>query len=340
MFKAKCFDRRVLCGFDIVVRPEKSFYDAYMNWQTVTTQPDELGESPFWHSEEQMLYWVDIPGKQLRRLNNFMGTVQNWAMPMEPGCIAPARTEGLGGDVTGLVIALRDGIYRAREWGGTLQCLAPAMHDAATTRFNDGKADAAGRFWTGSLYEPRSAPLAELFSLDARHGKVPLLTRMAGNATIANGLAWSPDNLQVYWADTGAHTIRVWDWDLNTNAMTSGRIFRQWPGKPEGWKPGDSGYGGRPDGCAVDARGNYWVAMFEGARVLQLSPTGEVLAEVAVPARCPTMPCFGGDDLKTLYLTTARKGRPADELAQYPDSGCVFSMRVDVPGLLVNYFVD
>ena len=91
---------------------------------------------------------------------------------------------------------------------------------------------------------------------------------------------------------------------------------------------------------AVDAEGNYWVAMFEGARVLQLSPRGQVLRDIAVPAQCPTMPCFGGADLKTLYVTTARRGRSAAELATWPHSGCVLSMQVDVPGLPVNFVDD
>ena len=311
--------------------------------QTAVAQPDQLGESPFWHPGEQMLYWVDIPGQQLRRLNVFMGSVESWAMPLEPGCIAPARTQSQGGDVTGLVIALRDGIYRARHWGGELQCLVRASHDTSTTRFNDGKADPAGRFWAGSMYEPRTAALAELFSLDCRNGQAPLLEPKASGATVANGLAWSPDGKTVYWTDTAAHTIRAWDWDADSNAMTRGRVFAQWPGKPDGWQPGDAGdagYGGRPDGAAVDQQGNYWVAMFEGGRIIKLAPGGEVLAEIAVPAQCPTMPCFGGADLKTLYVTTARKGRPEHELARYPDSGCVFSIQVDVPGLGVNFFLD
>ena len=80
--------------------------------------------------------------------------------------------------------------------------------------------------------------------------------------------------------------------------------------------------------------------MFEGGRVLQLSPTGELLAEYPVPARCPTMPCFGGDDGRTLYLTTASHGRSETELAEFPDSGCLFAMRVEVPGLPVNFFID
>lgn len=312
-----------------------------MTWQTVVTQPDALGESPFWHPDEQMLYWVDIPGRQVHRLNIFMGSVESWAMPSEPGCIAPARDAE--GNTNGLVIALRDGIYRAYDWGGRLQLLAPALHDVATSRFNDGKADPAGRFWAGTLYEPRDAAKAQLFSLDAQNsgpaGAVALRA-MAGDATTANGLAWSPDANTIYWSDTPSHTIRAWDWDIQTGAMSGERIFRRWPGKPAGWQPGRPGqvdYMGRPDGAAVDVQGNYYVAMYEGARVLKLSPQGDLLADIPVPAQCPTMPCFGGPDLHTLYLTTARQNRPESELQHYPDSGCVFSMQVDVPGLPVNF---
>lgn len=100
------------------------------------------------------------------------------------------------------------------------------------------------------------------------------------------------------------------------------------------------GYRGRPDGAAVDALGNYWVAMYEGARVLQFAPSGELLADIATPMACPTMPCFGGDDLRTLYLTSASKQRSAQELAAWPLSGCVLAMRVAVPGLPVNFFRD
>ncbi|WP_372828138.1 SMP-30/gluconolactonase/LRE family protein [Polaromonas sp.] len=306
-------------------------------WQVVVTQPDGLGESPFWHPDEQMLYWVDIPGRQIRRCNVFTGSVQSWAMPAEPGCIAPARTQGQD---SGLVIALRDGIYRAPEWGGPLQQLVPATHDTVTTRFNDGKADPIGRFWAGTMYEPRDAASAELFSLDARGGRAPVLERKAGDATIANGLAWSPDTTTVYWTNTTDHVIRAWDWDAASNQMQRGRVFRQFACKPTDWQPGMPGYGGRPDGASVDSQGNYWMAMFEGARVLKLSPAGDILADIATPVRCPTMVCFGGDDLQTLYLTSARHGRPADELAAMPHSGCVLAMRVDVPGLPVNFFVD
>jgi sugar lactone lactonase YvrE len=302
----------------------------------VVPEPDELGESPFWHPHEQTLYWLDIPGRQILRANVFMGSVERWPMPSEPGCMAPAASGGL-------VIALRDGVYRARDWGGALTPVAMFDHDPATTRFNDGKADPRGRFWAGTIFEPRTAAAAALFSIDCRDGRAPLVQRQAGDVTTANGLAWSPDARTVYWSDTPRHLIRAWDWDAQTNAMGHERVFKQFPLKPTRWTYGAAdaaAYAGRPDGAAVDVQGNYYVAMFEGQRLLKLSPLGDVLATLPLPAQCPTMPCFGGADLQTLYVTTARHNRSAQELIDFPDSGCVFSTRVDVPGLPVNFFQD
>jgi sugar lactone lactonase YvrE len=312
-----------------------------MIWKTVISEPSTLGESPFWHPQEQMLYWVDIAGYQIKRLNVFMGTVEHWPMqmdgqPIEPGCMAPAKSGGF-------VIALRDRMVRASTWGGTLETLQMFNHDPATMRFNDGKCDPLGRFWAGTMFEPRTARSAELFSLDARCNGVPIIERKADNATIANGLAWSPDTKTVYWADTPQHVIYAWDYDLASNAMTYQRVFKQFAPKPEGWQPfqpDNGGYLGRPDGACMDLNGNYWVAMYEGQRVLQLSPVGEILQNIPTPVLCNTMPCFGGVDMQTLYLTSARHGRSAYDLAIQPQLGCVFSMRVHVPGVPVNFFED
>ncbi|MDB5883090.1 MAG: hypothetical protein JWP43_2968 [Ramlibacter sp.] len=303
-------------------------------WTTALAQPNEVGESPFWHPQERMLYWVDIPARQVRRADPGTGDVESWAMPSEPGCIAPVA----GG---GLVIALRDGVYRARSWGGPLALVVRFNHDPATTRANDGKADPVGRFWVGTMYEPRDARRAELYSIDMRQTHAsdgePIVEVKAHNAVTANGLAWSPDAKVVYWADTRNHIVHAWDWDAQTNAMQGHRVFQQFAAKPAGWQPGQPGYGGRPDGAAVDSQGNYWLAMFEGQRLLQIAPSGELLSEIAVPVRCPTMPCFGGDDLKTLYLTTARDQGSAAALEAMPQSGYVLSMRVEIPGLPVNF---
>jgi sugar lactone lactonase YvrE len=311
-----------------------------MTWQTVTTQPCELGESPFWHPTEQMLYWVDISGKQIQRANIDMGTIETWDLPSEPGCMAPAASGGL-------VIALRDGVFRAREWRGSLQRIATLDYDPAQMRANDGKCDALGRFWVGTIDETRQRRNAVLFSLDSRTDP-PVVKCQLNQTTLpaitANGLAWSPDGRTLYWADTPSHRVYAWDFEVHSNAMTAQRTFAQFTPKPEGWQfdpaPDNGGYAGRPDGAAVDVEGNYYVAMFEGRRVCKLAPDGTLLAEFATPVQCPTMPCFGGEDLKTLFITSASHHRSAAELAAFPLSGCVFSMRVDVPGLPVNLFVD
>lgn len=307
-------------------------------WQQVGPDTYELGESPFWHPHEQMLYWVDIPGKKLLRANVYMGTVQAWDMPSEPGCMAPAASGGL-------VVALRHGVFRAHEWGGPLELITTLPYDTATVRANDGKCDTQGRFWVGTIDEPKAANAAELYCIDCRPESqrangAPVVSRKAGNALTANGLAWGVNDDIIYWADTPNHVVHAWDYTPANAALQGHRQHLTFDAKPAGWDFTQAGYGGRPDGAAVDAQGNYWAAMFEGARLCQFAPDGTLLQSFATPAQCPTMPCFGGEDLKTLYLTTARHGRSAAELAHYPQSGGVFAMRVSVPGLPVNFFQD
>lgn len=304
-----------------------------MKWQPLSPQTYELSESPFWHPLEKMLYWVDIPGKKLLRADAEGRTVQTWDMPTEPGCIAPARSGGL-------VIAMRHGIFRALQWGGALELITILDYDPANARANDGKCDALGRLWIGTIDELKTHRAACLYSIDCRDGRTPQVQRHAGNALTANGLAWSPDGSTVYWADTPSHLVHAWNHEVNGNTLSAHRIHLEFGTKPAGWTYESSAYQGRPDGAAVDVHGNYYVAMFEGRLVCKFAPDGSLLAEISTPAQCPTMPCFGGDDLQTLYLTTARIGRSAAELAAFPQSGCVFFARVDTPGLPVNFFAD
>ena len=284
-----------------------------------------LGESPFWHPREQALYYCDIPGRRLNRFDPARGELVHWDFDSEPCSCAPCL------DGT-LLLAMRDGLWRFDPATGARQALAAPPYDPATERFNDGKCDPQGRFWVGTIYEPRDAAKATLHCF--AHGQ---LTQRAGDATVANGLAWSPDGRTMYWTDTKAHTIYAFDCDPASGEISRRRVFARFPPR----QPGESidHYGGRPDGAAVDAEGCYWVAMFEGQRLLRLAPGGEVLREVRLPVRCATMPCFGGADLKTVYVTTSREKRPPDELAAQPWAGCVLAFEVDVPGLPVNFAV-
>ncbi|MDH4392777.1 MAG: SMP-30/gluconolactonase/LRE family protein [Aquabacterium sp.] len=283
--------------------------------------PSLLGESPLWHPDEQLLYWVDIPGLRLNRYDPRTGRHDEWHFPSEPACIAPL----LGG---GLLMAMRDGLWRFDPATGRRTQVAAPPYDPATQRFNDGKADAQGRFWVGTIDDKRE-PRAALYCLADG-----ALQRMAGGITASNGLAFSPDGAVLLWADTKAHRVQAFDLDASDGSLSRQRLFAQFPLRQ--MDAPLSRYGGRPDGAAMDSEGAYWVAMFEGQRLLRLAPDGSQLAELPLPVRCPTMPCFGGPDLKTLYITTARDKRPADELAAQPLAGCVLQCRVEVAGLAAH----
>jgi sugar lactone lactonase YvrE len=248
-------------------------------------------------------------------------------------------------------MALREGVFRAREWGGELKRIATLDYDPSVMRANDGKCDALGRFWVGTIDETRTLHNAALYCIDARDTqrtgdlRVDCKISPSTGMTTANGLAWSPDSQTLYWADTPSHTVWAWDFDLTNNVMGFQRVLASFKPKPDGWLPDaqnahNGGYRGRPDGATVDVQGNYWVAMFEGRRVCKFAPDGTLLAELATPLQCPTMVCFGGEDLKTLYVTSAKHHRNASEIAAFPLSGAVLSMQVDVAGLPVNFFKD
>jgi sugar lactone lactonase YvrE len=278
-----------------------------------------LGESPLWHPAEQVLYWCDIPGRKLNRFDPARGSHLEWAFDTDVACCAPLQDGGL-------LLALRRGLARFDPDTGASTPLADAPYDPLHERFNDGKADAQGRFWVGTIYEPRDPPRAALYRFSGGR-----LDRIAGDITVSNGLAWSPDARTMYWADTRAHVVYGLDFDVADGRISRRRVFAQFALKAADQPL--AAYGGRPDGAAVDAEGGYWVAMFEGARLLRFAPDGSMTNELRLPVCCPTMPCFGGPDLKTLFVTTARENRPADELAREPLAGCVLQLRVDVPGL-------
>ncbi|HEX8955367.1 MAG TPA: SMP-30/gluconolactonase/LRE family protein [Burkholderiaceae bacterium] len=278
-----------------------------------------LGECPLWHTEQQTLYWVDIPGKAVHSLHPAKNRFRTWPMATEPGAIALCKE--------GILVALRSGLAMLNVDSGELTALSDAPYDTAKLRYNDGRVDAAGRFWVGSIFEPRDRPGATLYSI--AHGK---LIDHEQPATVSNGLAFSPDNRTLYRSDTTSHTVFAYDYDLEQGKLGARRILREFS------QTRDDTYIGRPDGGAVDSEGAYWCAMMEGGRLLRLSPEGEILREIMLPARCPTMLCFGGPDLRTLYITTSRNGRPDAELKQYPMSGCLLTMEIDVAGLPEHHY--
>jgi len=194
------------------------------------SEPCLLGESPMWHPEEGLLYWCDIDAHALYRLDPLSGASRRWDLPCEVSACAPL----LGG---GLLLAMRDGLWRFDVHSARRFRIAPAPYDSSRQRFNDGKCDPQGRFWIGSIDEPRR-PEAALYRWDGRE-----LTRQAGGITTSNGLAWSPDGRTLYWSDTRAHTIYAFDFDPAAGSLSSQRVFCRF--EPRQAMQPLSAYGGR-----------------------------------------------------------------------------------------------
>lgn len=278
----------------------------------------QLGEAPVWRADEGALWFTDIPGRRLHRFEPASGAHSSVECAEEVGCFA--FTED--GEI---VAAMRSAIRLLDRSGRTVRELAANPEEAAGHRFNDGGTDPRGRLWVGTLDEAKTRGDAHLYRYDSRG-----LTDVEGGLMTSNGIAFSPDGCWMYHSDTPRFAIYRYAYDAQTGTADARRDFVR--------LDADAADRARPDGGAVDVEGCYWTAMFEGGRVRRYSPAGELLGEYPVPARCPTMPAFGGPDMKTLFLTTARHGRPESELVAYPHSGGLFSMRVDVAGLPATPF--
>lgn len=300
-----------------------------------------LAESPLWDAQRQAWFWMDIDQHQIHQHNiraDNDATHRVWQLPLEARYDIGAIALADNGD---LMLALRAGIasFNPDEAPKNIspEIRIPAPYDTSTTRFNDGGVDAQGRWWIGSLYAPKTYAGAHLFCLE--HGVLkPILGELANiepyknwGITTANGWAMSPDGTTMYHADTQAHTVYRYDFDASApveTALSNRTVFFQ----TLDTRDTDAPYQGRPDGAAVDSEGNYWLALYEGAAIVKIAPNGNVVQKIPLPAKAPTMLCFGGADLKTLIITTAGN-RPESELAHYPTNGHILTLKSDTAGL-------
>jgi sugar lactone lactonase YvrE len=273
----------------------------------------QLLESPVWSTTEQCLYLIDIAACELIRYVPEGETVTRWPLPSNPGAIALA-------DKGDLVIALRTGIFHFDTTTAALTLIAPPPYDPATTRFNDGRVDRLGRFWIGSIYEPRDRAEASIYRLDTDG----TLRRIFEGFTTANGLAFSPDGRTGYCADTPSRKVWAFDLDPATGDASERRVHIDLQAL---------NIDGRPDGATVDAEGCYWLALIDAGRVARFDPRGNLVQQIDLPVRWPTCPCFGGPALQTLYVTNLRIGRQPDQLAASPDAGTLVGAELEIAGL-------
>jgi sugar lactone lactonase YvrE len=223
----------------------------------------------------------------------------------------------------GLIAACRDGFYAFDTNIGIGQKIADAPYDTTNMRFNDGKCDEAGRFWAGAMYEPRTEAIAAMFVLVKGKVQTAWGPESGLGVKVSNGLAFDPTRGVVYQSDTPSHIAYRFPFDAAKGEVGERQIF--FTCDADKAKPG---YAGRPDGATIDLDGNYWSAHYEGGRVVCYSPDGAMRQAIMVAAKRTTMATFGGTDYKTMYITTAREGASAEELAMYPHSGGLFAVHL------------
>ncbi len=288
-----------------------------MDYDIIGETRDRVGESPVWSAREQALYWVDIEGRAIRRLEWSTRAVRTWQVAERIGCIA-LRAGG------GLVAGMETGVFAidlpAQGDAAAARLLQAIAHPRAGMRFNDGRLDRQGRLWASTLVMDGSLAAADgaLFRFDAQGLSAPQVTGLV----TGNGLAFSPDGRTMYLSDSHPTVQRIWRYDLGDDGVPRNRRdFVDMNPLP-----------GRPDGAAIDTDGCYWICGNDAGQVHRFTPDGRLDRSVRVPFSKPAMCSFGGPDMQSLFVTSIPPAQPAPGFDASVD-GAVVVLRPGAQGL-------
>lgn len=276
-----------------------------------------LGEGPIWDEPNQLLYWVDIVGNELRSFHPATSQEISYPMPSSPGTVVPSTD-------TSAVVALRDGIYSFNIPSKSLELISGVLTDHPGFRLNDGKCDPQGRLWVGSMHFDQIEGAAKLYKIDSQ-GNVDT---MINNVTISNGIVWSGSGTKMYYIDTPTGKVVQYDFNGKDGRISNPKTVIEIPKEV-----------GAPDGMAIDSNDHLWIGLWNGGKVICIDPEqGKQVDEIIVPAHNVTACAFGGKDLKTLYITTSSLDMTDEEKAKYPLAGSLFKYQSDVKGTISTRF--
>lgn len=270
-----------------------------------------LGEGPCWDRAKQLLYWVDILEKKVNIFNPV--TNENRAIQLEQyvGAIVPRNIDEA-------VLVLENGFYFLNYSTEEVILIDEPERHLENNRFNDGKCDAYGRFWAGTMDKSSAEEQGALYCLDTKRKVKKKLDKVG----LSNGLAWSPDNKFMYHIDTLTKKVSCFNFNIETGDIENPIDIITFP-EGEGF----------PDGMTIDEEGMLWIAHWGGSKVSRWNPkTGKQLTAIDIPALNVTSCVFGGKELNELYITTARTGLSEEQLNNYPLSGGLFRIKLDIKG--------
>lgn len=272
-----------------------------------------LGEGVLWHDKLQTVFWVDIEGRSLHALDYRNKAHQSWEFDK--------RVTNIVLDVKGeLILGFQGGLGRFDVKNGVLEWLVDIEPELPAHRCNDGSCDPAGRLWIGTMHTAEVAKVAGLYCV---HPDLKVEKKLSG-ISISNGIVWSPDHRRMYYIDTPTSSVQSFLYRKETAGIIFERIVVK--------APEDTGM---PDGMAIDREGMLWICHWGGYGVYRWDPgTGELMDKIELPAPNVTSCAFGGADLSTLFITTAREGLTPEEIARYPLSGGLFEVQLPIGGIL------
>lgn len=276
-----------------------------------------VGEGALWDEQAQVLYWVDILSSALYVYDPATGENRSYDVGQHVGTVV-LRQSG------GVMLALANGFAEYDLASGKVTILSDPESHLPGNRFNDGKCDPGGRFWAGTMAYTDQSTQGSLYRLDADLS----VHKMLGNIAISNGIVWSHDKRTMYYIDTMVHNVRAFDYNNASGDISNERVVI--PESPEMRMP---------DGMAIDADGNLWVAHYGAGCVRCWNPhTGQLVDQIDLPARNITSCAFGGKNLDTLFITSAAQQLDAAALAKQPLAGSLFSVKPGVTGALTYRF--
>jgi sugar lactone lactonase YvrE len=276
-----------------------------------------LAEGPTWDAEHNCLYWVDIQGKAVHAVNPDGSGFRTWPLPDRVGSMGICRSGKL-------VVALTKTVHVLDTETGALEKVADVEADVPHTRLNDGKVGPDGAFWVGTMDErPERQPIGNLYRVS---GDGTVEKKVEG-VYVSNGLAWSGDGRTMFYSDSRGPWIDRFDFDKATGALSNRTRIATLDEAT-----------GRPDGGAGDMENCYWSAGISAQRLNRFDRSGKLLSSIDLPVAAPTMPCFGGPDMKTVFVTSLTTGVPPERMEAMPWTGKLIALEVDVVGAPVAKF--
>ncbi|MCR5569887.1 MAG: SMP-30/gluconolactonase/LRE family protein [Paludibacteraceae bacterium] len=302
-----------------------------MEVKEVKTFKAQVGEGPIWDYKYNRLLWIDTQGSVYIYETGFMKK-QKEGGKGETEVPYTVEREIKVGKMVGtmvpytkdtVIVGLQDGIYKLDLKTERLTFMAAPEGGIEGNKYNDGKCDASGRLWIGTMDNNCAPKKANFFVYDGTDSR-----KVLDSVTISNGVAWSPDGTKMYYQDTPTRCVSQFDFDEEKGEISNRKEVIQLPEEL-----------GTPDGNTIDEEGMLWVANWGAACVTRWNPnTGELLQKISVPALNVTAVAFGGENLDELYITTAALWMPEGEEKNYPNAGKLFVVKPGVKGRKCNYF--